>query len=346
MYPLYVIRVDARKSGRYNGRMKTRKRIVVGVVGLFLVFSAVWLTTIRRAPNLFAHATYISDNSHWLANRWIDRSSLFIVEGQSGQVSGVYVLNTVSGARRELPRSAVSLSRIGNELNIRPSPNGKFVLVSDWQKMPGKHLVLDAVDGRVVQRVQAHGVLCWLLDSSGLICWRKTRPPNQFVVRLDGSTYNYPPAPAVPGRDFLLTDKETMIAGVYDPYGRTPLVLKEVDLKAGKSIRSLPVPLPPACLPSEVEISSDSEYIAWTVRPHPLPMWLSWLPETITQSDDRNYVWVSRLDGSNMKLVGGCPVEYGTDYDTNLGVEWIPGSDDLAVTLGHKLFRVPTGAAR
>lgn len=54
-----------------------------------------------------------------------------------------------------------------------------------------------------------------------------------------------------------------------------------------------------------------------------------------------NVIWVSNIDGTAMKELGETEVETGTDYDSNLWVQWLPDSKYLNLRYGNTIYTLP-----
>jgi hypothetical protein len=319
--------------------MRRRKRGIILVLLVAGLIVAVWSVTKDRTPDLLARATFLADTSGWSVSQWLDEKRILVVPRNAREAP--YVLHTESRKRDMLPGLGATLSHLGSDLTVRISPDGRWGLVSQWQTMPGVHVLVRTEDGRIARRFQARAYMGWLSGGSGWMALRGQKGRVVSLFRPDGTIRDYPPASFTPGPgvDLAITRSEQLLYGVYHPYVRDPLKIHELDLRSGQSRVASTIGLPPSCMLSELAMSREQAQLSWQVRPSATVR--DYLLEWLGKQESRNDVWVSRADGSDMRRVGTAKVRYGYDYDTNLFVEWVPGGNHLAVTLDQKLYKVP-----
>lgn len=319
--------------------MRRYKRTIACLAIVFVILAVFLLGTAGKRQNLFANATLIADTHDWTYNTWIDERTLLVVANPVGRPVEAFTLDSVSGHRQPLAGLTKTLTQFDKDTLLRFSPDGRWVVASEWIKHPNVRLLISTGDGRIVIRSDSRPVWRWLSDSSGWLAFRGKKDRTQRLYGTDGSIRNYPTPPqGSKGIVLGITSSQTVLLGEYNPYSRDPVQIQTIDLQAGKLVTVTKVGLPPGCLPSELDMSPDCTKLSWQVRPHPglLTSLLAFI-----RPDAWNDVWISRADGSDMRLIGGTEVKYGYDYDTNLQVQWIPGVKALAVGLGRKLYRVP-----
>jgi hypothetical protein len=274
----------------------------------------------------------------WRRWYWLDDRRLLVMEDRPPSGFAVYALDSQTGRRTVLSALEKTLSTLGHGCRLEPSPDGSWVVALSWTKAPHTHWLVSAGTGRVASRKPGTFFVGWLPDSCGWLAGAtgKVRGINRLGV--DGSQTQYTGLPAVPGTDLGVTPAGNLLVGEYNPYGRDPLKIREVVLATGTVTLWKEVPLPPACLPSEVTLSRDRTRLACLVRPSPAPPLLSWMLPAVP---DENTVWVRDVNGSEWRQVGRIPVQYGVDYDSDVSVEWMPGGRSLSVAYRKKLYVVP-----
>jgi hypothetical protein len=136
----------------------------------------------------------------------------------------------------------------------------------------------------------------------------------------------------------------------WQPYQTAGLMRHEVDILTGTLKSSAQIPTPPQADVSEVRMSPDARRLAWQVRPD-RPTLLTGLGEFLTPwqrgGPARDALWVSGIDGREMRQIGAIEVERGIDYDSNLSLwRWTPDGKHLSFFYNDGLYIVPVEVAR
>jgi hypothetical protein len=319
----------------------SRSRYIVLAILLSLTAVIGGLLFLRpmRLP-LLQRARRIADVSTWKNWWWLDTHRVFVVEETSSQRCTAFELDTNSGTRVGFPGLNRTLSVPGSNCRWELSPDGKWMVALPWSVAPRTHWLISVESGNISARHPATYFAGWLPDSSGWIGGSTNKGSHQeslFLVQ--GGQTIYRPAPvAIPGVNLGLTASGDTWLGEYDPYSRADLRLREIDGKTGRVRHVQSIALPPACLPSEINLSPDGNRLVWQVRPSPLSSLAALLGRR-----DVNTIWLSSANGTRMKNLGALPVQYGTDYDCDLSLNWLPDSQHLEVVYRQTLYILPTG---
>jgi hypothetical protein len=297
-----------------------------------------------RSSDLLDNARFVADTRGWLESKWIDDRKILVVTGANGAVSEAFELDSETGRRKSLPGLTGTLRKIGNGCYLRPSPNGKWVLVCRNRAQPFTHVLVRVSDGSVTARLPGMAQ-SWFPDSSGWMV-RHSSGKKVILVSQDGKvrTGGRLPQSGVIGSPLLLTSRGTIITYDYSVYGMTPVQIQWNDLRAGSTAPVRLVHRPRSSYISSVSMSADEKRLVWVVHPLEGPYkWVNRALEWLRRGEDTQEVWVSRADGAAMILLGSCTVSYEMYEGKRVWVEWLPGGRELGITYDQQLYRLPLG---
>ena len=324
---------------------KTRTRTKVLAAALVAVgISVLMLAITRDGSSLMDKATKVTslgedESWHWVG----DRSVLLIDCPLKGKPS-VRRLDSKTGARKALPELNSFLSQFQDWPKLKPSPNGKWLVVIPWSQLKDVHLLVDVESGKLAAQMDSGPFLSWLPDSSAWLAHRKKRN-GIHVLRTEGkSEPRRIIALSRPEMDLGFGPSGEFVTVWYDPYYRSDLELRGMDLNRGQVLWLRKAPLPPGALLSEVNISPDHQQLVWQTRPGLAGGPAAFMTELfarILQRPATNALWVSRIDGREMRRLGDAEVEFGTDYDCDLsGVQWLPDGKRVGFSYKGNLYSV------
>ena len=202
----------------------------------------------------------------------------------------------------------------------------------------------------------------WASDSRHWVVVRNQHGAIQGLV-YDGDPSHKPKVVPVTASDQSdLWDK----IGIYDDDFYTPLILNDhflmckvgnqatrkvdvLDIRIGAHTTGLKTPsiqLPPDVGISEIAISPQGDRIAWNLTMPAAPKWVlalkRWVRHTHGEGEHVEGLWVSRIDGTEMREIGRREMKSDGGSEPRLyQLQWVPGSKRLSFMFDSALYTVP-----
>jgi hypothetical protein len=325
-----------RTVGRNRKTAATNRRICLALLALLLAVAAtaaMWHLAGSPRRSLLDGARFVVDTSRFESWAWLSNHQILAIERPPGKPPIASTIEVVRGTKVQLDGLSSTLGRFGNDVHRRVSPDGRWLVVNPWNRKPTRYWLVEVATGKIVFGRPGTYFSGWLSDSSGWVVGAVDRR-HEVVCRTSGSAELLPLAPPVSGDRIGWDQRGRAVFADYDPYGVRPVTLRFLDPVRGLVSGTRQVNLHSTVYISEVALAADGSRVAVTTRPAPAVAWLPFFQS----SDDTNSVWIASVDGTSARHLGSVSVTYGTDYDTNLSVGWVPASRGIWFSLGSRLY--------
>lgn len=339
--------------------------LLTGVVG-----GIVWLVK-TRTPALLTVASRVTTQGKYSGNdfAWISENEYLCVS-TDGQTILRYRLS--DGVRTPLTSPVDNLSQVAN---IEVSPNGEWVC---WDKLTYANASFRSgiYNGSIrsypylshlsdTHHRQLSGMAGgrWEPDSSHLFSFgtlvvmsdknRLTVQPTVFFSDgfEGGDSLNVPIEPAVVSElneTIMVTPNRLLGISQQDGPHKGPAELNEYKLdKTLHRTRTWLVKLPPHTMAWEGKIAPAGDRVAWLITTEYVDPALAalhrLLPPVKTYAQSRQELWISRLDGTGMQVLGQTPIGMKNGNQVSVAdLRWLPDGRHLSFVYDDALWRVST----
>jgi hypothetical protein len=287
-------------------------------------------------------------------------SSVFMITSFGSPVAVLYDLKT----GKETPLTALTrLFASTTDVDLYPSPDGKWALWPDKDGVAGA-----TVDGKRQYRLREqsfqYGTALWLKDSRHWLhfLWNKdnTRIVQAHIHDIEAPdvveklpvTSPGPISESYPGitlaQDRLYVDR--LHASNHPLNSPTELPIYECDLHAGaKPSHKYVVKMPPDTVIDDFVFSPRGDQIAWKLKLERVPPMARLLhrlyPRYSASPEHAVGLWVSDLDGRNLREIGHLDLHPAANSDTAEpepeDVQWLPDGKRLSFLYKQALWIVP-----
>jgi dipeptidyl aminopeptidase/acylaminoacyl peptidase len=344
-----------------------RRLILITCAALFGGFLAYWTIVAEARDTLLPKSSVVSlpKGVYLFEYQWSPDGSLVSFDGDFN-VARLLRIDIASGVEKMavIPQPPLRQRFIGGEDDCRVSPDGKWAIIVASES----YQVVSLVDSRHFCVAGSEDREHVFIDYSPYVLYSKAAwLPNSAawaeLCSVHGTALHIVTRD-VSGRVLKDTLLDTRIA---DPVmlGITPddhaiiwdegSQLVDVGLdNVAASARTISLTTPPEGNLLDVVLSPDGKRLAWRTHIRPkhtdVPSWLEWTPEKIQgsmQPPGTHIVWVSNLDGTDMREIGRQTVSEiemaSSDNNdrTFSSFRWMPDGKRLSFKYGGRLWIAP-----
>ncbi len=332
-----------------------RKKWILGLAmfaALAGVIGTLWAT---RSHELLERATRIADGN-FRSYVWQSETKLDLL------------LQTEEFEQRDMPTGGVTLGTLGPPIPgahvWRASPDGLRLLTLTTQSDPPDfHVTGPQRQSELRSYRYEYGGdnlprlpgVAWLPDSRRWLAWSSGHTKQPMRLYSVDAPYSPPVPLAVP------TSMTSLLGVTPDhrvvqsdapapPATATRITIATFGVYPNRAlVRSVSFPLPMTSQTKELELAPQGDRLAWLLidsRRSPLvTMLVRLLPSLAARFPPREgiSVWVSRLDGTEMREIGFQQTRMtGKDPNVATDLRWMPDGKHLSFLMNDALYSVPT----